>query len=105
MHRLNEFIVKSHKRLQEPRRTNDATRFIHNNELTITVVKKHFDWSRSHWRFMTMDNIPVSNIPLRQQLVRQHNKAYSIRSPSFRIVSGRAIFPLTVVTPDSSAYL
>ena len=52
-----------------------------------------------------MDNIPVSKIPFSQRITRQHNAAYSIRSPSFSIVSGRAIFPLTVVTPDSSAYL
>ena len=86
-------------------KTNDATRFIHDNELTINVMKKYFDGSRSHWRFMTMDNIPVSKVPLRQQIMRQHNATYSIRSPSFSMVSGRAIFPLTVVTPDSSAYL
>lgn len=52
-----------------------------------------------------MDNIPVSKIPFSQRIMRQHNAAYSIRSPSFSMVSGRAIFPLTVVTPDSSAYL
>lgn len=40
-----------------------------------------------------------------QDRIIEENLTHSTRSPSTRTVSGFATFPLTVVTPDSSAYL
>jgi hypothetical protein len=66
--------------------THDTAWLVNRNKLTLSIFVWYFHRSRRDRRFVAM-------------------YIFSMRSPLRTIVSGLAILPLIVVTPDSSAYL
>ena len=83
--------------------THNAPGFVDDDELSFSIVMDDFHRFSGDGGFVSVYDIPMPRVqPCETFEVKTSN---SIRSPFRIIVSGLAISPLIVVTPDSRAYL
>jgi len=84
--------------------THYASRLVNDDKFPFGVMMDDFHWFSGDGGFMPVYDIPSQKLSLTGNVVAR-KIPNSIRSPFRIMVSGLAISPLMVVTPDSRAYL
>ena len=85
--------------------THYAPRLVDDNKFPLDIVMDYFYWFISYGRFVSVYNISEPEVQSHMRYCEEVKTLNSILSPFRIIVSGLAISPLMVVTPDSRAYL
>lgn len=92
------------RRIHHQRTTHYTSWLVDDNKFTFGIVMNDFHRFRGDRRFMPVYHIPRTGVES-AGCYENAKISNSIRSPFWIMVSGLAIFPLIVVTPDSRAYL
>ena len=83
--------------------THDAPRLVYDDEFPFSIVMDYFHGFSDDWGFVSVYDIPRPGVQPYETF--ELKTPYSMRSPFRIMVSGLAISPLMVVTPESMAYL
>lgn len=82
-----------------------APRLVDDDEPSFSIKVDNFHRPSGDGRLVPMYDIPEPEVQSHKKHHSEVEIPNSIRSPFRMMVSGLAIFPLMVVTPDSRAYL
>ena len=82
-----------------------ASWLVDDHESPFSIMTDYFHWFSSDGGFMSVYDIPRPEVQSHRKYRGETKTPNSIRSPFWIMVSGLAISPLIVVTPDSRAYL